>query len=171
MLTPARGLNLIVNAVKYCDEHMPGEVEFSVASLLDREKTLKPLKESDSVAYLGSLEQVESLAQYCRSHCVLTLYDPKFEINRFAVSNKWGDAVFMETPIIVNRGVVTAARLVKAGAAIEMDFREGSLEKLLIEMIKNPEILKTAKFNVKKLSTQHSLYDEVIVRLFSKFMI
>jgi len=162
MLTPTRGLNILSKLVKYCDEELDGKVSFHLATMIDRPEALEPFLKSQNVEYLGRLTQTESLAQYLRSHGVITLYDPSIEINRYAASNKWGDAIFTQTPIIVNKGIHTAQGLVKNGVAFEVDYSFEGLRDLVLDLIEHPQKLKKTQKNIAEYSKNFKYYDELV---------
>lgn len=74
--------------------------------------------------YLGELPQHQALAWYGACDAVLTYYDPSVQINRMAESNKWGDALLLGCPIIVNSEVQTARKLVEGGAALSVNYSD-----------------------------------------------
>lgn len=76
----------------------------------------------DNVVSLGEVSNANALATYLASDYVFTYYKPNTVINRFAQSNKWGDAVKTSVGVIVNSEVETAEYLRKAGAAISVAY-------------------------------------------------
>lgn len=85
---------------------------------------------------LGTIPQMHSLAQTRAADVVLTLYDPRREINRFAASNKWGDCLAMGTPFIANREVESSRVSLYSGVANFVQF--GDSEALLALMLNPP---------------------------------
>ena len=75
-----------------------------------------------NVVSLGEVSNANALATYLASDYVFTYYQPDTIINRFAQSNKWGDAVKTSVGVIVNSEVETAEYLRKAGAAISVAY-------------------------------------------------
>lgn len=118
--------------------------------------------------YLGELGQRDALAWYDACDAVLTYYDPSVPINRKAESNKWGDAIFFDCPIIVNSEVETAARLVDAGAAISVPYSdvEGLLD--LIQDISPKGPLRTRTQDaVSRLKKEYPVFDQQFKGIFS----
>lgn len=118
----------------------------------------------ENVLYVGELSSIDALSLYRVSDFVLTYYDPAIYINRFAESNKWGDAIEMNTPIIVNSEVVTAKFIKDNGCCISVPYNE---TKELIIQINN-----TNTFYLRErmafLSNQIKCFEEQLRTLFSK---
>ncbi len=127
---------------------------------------------ADNVVNLGWLPQVRALAQYRVSDVVLTFCDtsavPSY---RFAWPNKWGDAISMATPIIVNPDMVTARSLLDEGVAIACPFGDGAaLAALLIELRDDPERLNQARAAFQNVRSQFVPYDEAIEPVLSSLL-
>ncbi|MDA0129878.1 hypothetical protein OH458_17540 [Vibrio sp. MarTm2] len=78
----------------------------------------------NGVKYVGEISQKECLSYYYISNYIYTYYDPSLEINRFAMSNKWGDAFFTNTPIIVNSEVKYSNVIVDNGLGISFKYSD-----------------------------------------------
>jgi glycosyltransferase involved in cell wall biosynthesis len=66
------------------------------------DKVALSLCKCSGVEYLGEIDQAELFQQLVRVNCLVALYDPRSEINRFAASNKLYDALMLGKPIIVS---------------------------------------------------------------------
>jgi glycosyltransferase involved in cell wall biosynthesis len=77
-----------------------------------------------NVRFMGELSTEQALALYPACDAVLTYYDPAVPINRQAESNKWGDAIFLGRPFIVNSEVETAAPLVAQGFGFAVPYHD-----------------------------------------------
>jgi len=121
-----------------------------------------------NVFYLGELENHVSLALYKISNYVFTYYDPKQVINRYAESNKWGDALIMGTPIIVNKEVVTAKSLIDSGCAITFRYKdEGALLEFLGDSISARRVSEEVKEKVLAQRVGMLSYDQALRTIYS----
>ena len=73
----------------------------------------------------GEVEYERALSLYRVSDFVVTLYDPALEINRYAISNKWGDALYFGVRPVVNFEVKTAAFM--ESILLRVDYRDSIL--------------------------------------------
>lgn len=96
-------------------------VAFLLVGKIDCEEA-EEMTRLDNVVSLGEVSNASALATYLASDYVFTYYKPNTVINRFAQSNKWGDAVKTSVGVIVNSEVETAEYLRKAGAAISVAY-------------------------------------------------
>lgn len=154
-LDDSRGLSLVKRAAEILLDRGVDNIVFDVAvgRLTGDGKEFLSLS---NVCYLGSLTHIESLAHYRQVDVVVTFYDPKSEINRFALPNKWGDAIAMGTPVIVNRGVRTAQPLVSAGAAFLVDFYSPEeLADLLIDLAADESRVSFARDAIKNIAPNY----------------
>ncbi len=103
-LGSGRGMDL---ALTLSNEIEDSQFRILLAGRLDCEDARK-LSTKSNVRYVGEVSNSEALSLYFNSDYVLTYYNPNSEVNRFAESNKWGDAVKTNTGIIVNSEVITA---------------------------------------------------------------
>lgn len=130
-----------------------------LAGKLDCENAIE-LSKQDNVLYLGEISNSEALASYYCSDFVLTYYNPSSQINCFAESNKWGDALKTVTGIIVNKEIKTANYLREYGAAVSFGYYDtDSLVNFMREMLK-PENKALIKINVKILSGKYGCFEE-----------
>ncbi len=166
-LDPTRGLTLIDDAVAELTKRGRTDITFKVAV---GNLTAEPpaFFSRENVNYLGSLTHLQSMAEYKTSDAVLTFYDPAIRINRFAIPNKWGDAIAMGTPVIVNEGVQTAAPLLEVGAAFTVPFDEPmALADLLCHLADNPAAVKTARKAASSLRSRYVYFDEAMAPVIS----
>jgi glycosyltransferase involved in cell wall biosynthesis len=120
LLTKSRGLSSIARAASQLCNSNP-EINFIVASK-GHDLSAEQFFSLSNVNYLGELSPNEALSYYPISDVVLTLYDPCIEINRYAMPNKWGDALCFGTKIIVNKHTFTAKSIVELGLAEEVTY-------------------------------------------------
>jgi len=161
-LDPTRGLTLIDGAVSELAARGRKDIAFKVAV---GNLTAEPpaFFSHETVDYLGSLTHLESMAEYKTSDAVLTFYDPAIRINRFAIPNKWGDAIAMGTPVIVNEGVQTAGPLLDVGAAFTVPFNDPkALADLLCGLADNPAKVETARDAILGLRARYVYFDEAM---------
>lgn len=161
-LDPTRGLTLIDGAVEELSKRGRSDIHFKVAV---GNLTAEPpaFFSHENVNYLGSLTHLKSMAEYKTSDAVLTFYDPAIRINRFAIPNKWGDAIAMGTPVIVNEGVQTAAPLLDIKAAFATPFDNPiALADLLCELADNPAKVKAARKAILSLRARFVYFDEAM---------
>ncbi|OKY26755.1 MULTISPECIES: glycosyltransferase family protein [Thalassotalea] len=118
-----RGMNA---ALYIANKFQSDEIKFIVAGKVDC-KAAQELISLDNVSYLGKVSNAMALASYFSSDYVLTYYDPAIEINKFAQSNKWGDALSTNTNIIVNSEVKTAKSLRKYPGTIMVPYHDTDL--------------------------------------------
>jgi len=161
-LEPTRGLTFIDGAVSELAARGRNDIAFKVAV---GNLTAEPpaFFSHPFVNYLGSLTHLQSMAEYKSADVVLTFYDPKIRINRFAIPNKWGDAIAMGTPVILNDGIETAAPLTEIGAAFSVPFDvPDALADLLCELADNPDKIETARTAIKSLRARYIYFDEAM---------
>jgi glycosyltransferase involved in cell wall biosynthesis len=72
----------------------------------------------------GRLPQEDAARLTSTCDVVFTFYDPSVPINRLAASNKWGDALAVGLPIVVNSEVVKSAWLEREGVACRVAFQD-----------------------------------------------
>lgn len=138
---------------------------------IDKFGFLAGLERVPFVNNLGYLTHVNSLAQYLANDVVVTFYDPAIRINRFALPNKWGDAIVMGTPIILNEGIKTAAPLITAGVAFTVPFDSpDSLVVLLRDLQRDGNRLSAAKTAIANIKNNYKPFDESIVPVMNTFL-
>jgi len=170
-LDPTRGLALIDAAADILTARGNTDIQFNVAvgNLTDKNTSFFS---RSNVNHLGSLTHIDSLKQYGVNDVVVTFYDPTIRINQYAIPNKWGDAVAMTTPIIVNEGVKTAQHLHDVGAAFEVPFQSPeALADLLVMLSKHPEKLKQARIAIQKLGPEYQPFNEMMAPVLERFLI
>lgn len=157
----------ITNALKLANLLKMSKVKFILAGKLDCPDA-KALSELESVTYIGNVSNSEALSTYFMSDLVFTYYDPSQEINTFAESNKWGDAVRLGNGVIVNSEVVTAKPLIDAGAAISIPYHDVDLlSETIIKLISNNDELTRIKENAKKVPEYQDFFEDRISELLS----
>ncbi|PHS07665.1 MAG: hypothetical protein COA88_08180 [Kordia sp.] len=132
-------------------------------------KAAEELSEHKNVIYKGKLSNAETLANYFLSDLVLTFYDPKLEINQYAESNKWGDAIKTGIGIIVNKEVKPAKFIEENNLGVIVPYNDidelvSEVQKLLINGTKLSEL----KSNAKQYSYIMPYYDDQLKKLFKK---
>jgi len=120
-------------------------IRFILAGRIDNQESER-LCALGTVDCLGKVSQPAAIAWYRAADLVATFYDPAQPINRYAASNKWGDAVFTATGIIMNEEVVTGRPLVEAGAALALRYGDvDALEAALVSLAEDPARLDALK--------------------------
>lgn len=171
-LNKSRGLDLIDRAATMLEQENCKDIVFNVAINTGRttDDQLRFLEHSN-VNNLGYLTHVNSLAQYLANDVVVTFYDPAIRINRFALPNKWGDAIVMGTPIILNEGIETAAPLITAGVAFTVPFDSpDALVVLLRDLQRDGNRLSAAKTAIANIKNDYKPFDESIVPVMNTFL-
>ncbi len=159
-LGETRGLPILLESALTLSENT--EISFVAAGRMDGAAS-KKFTSLPNVCYIGEVSGACSLALYKIADVVVTLYDPKIEINRFAESNKWGDAIATSTPVIVNSEVSTARFLVDSGAAIDIPYSDSSsLTKLLQSLHSHPNQVLDMKKRIRALATELKPFDRVM---------
>ena len=139
-----RGAPIFLEALELAAERGL-DLHLVIAGRVDGDAAPK-LIDHPMVTFRGEVGQHEALVWYIVCDAVLTFYDPAIEINRMAESNKWGDAVFFNCPIIVNSEVETASPFVEVGAAFAIPYHETRLlVDLFSRMIETPEMINKAR--------------------------
>jgi len=168
-LNNSRGLALIDGAAERLDREGEQKVVFNVAvgRVTGPEKGFLS---RGNVNHLGSLTHTQSLAEYLANDVVLTFYDPAVRVNRYALPNKWGDAVAMGTPIILNEGIRTARVLVASGAAFVVPFDDPvALATLLRTLHSDPDRLASARAAIAGMADAYVPFDEAIRPVMASF--
>lgn len=166
----SRGLNLLDCVAETLDLEGNSDIVFNVAAGRITGDASRFLKRS-CVRYLGSLSQIDSLAQYPVNDVVVTFYDPSVRINRYALPNKWGDAMAMGTPVICNTGILTAEPLLASGAAFGVSFENADdLVNLLKDLSLNYNRLEEAKISITVLGRQQTYFEKSMTPVLSAFL-
>lgn len=164
-----RGGPIFVKALDIADErgldlHMliAGRVEGEAASRL---------VSHPYVTFFGELSQREALAWYTVCDAVLTYYDPAIPINRKAESNKWGDSMYFDCPIIVNSEVETMQHFIEAGAAFGVPYYDATaLVALWERMLATPDVLIEAKNALGKFKDDYPIFDTQFDMILNRLM-
>lgn len=154
-LTDTRGMEQVSELAKHKD------LGILIAGRIDSNYILNILDLSN-VLYLGEVSSVEALSLYLYSDFVLTYYDPDIPINILAESNKWGDAIEMKTPIIINSEVITGGFLHQANVCISNPYSD---TESLYSKILNTNLV-SLKENINRLSNDIGFFDEQLESLF-----
>lgn len=123
LLEGMRGVDTLISVVGMLDQWNDRRVSFLVAGAV-RGELAKQFIQLERVRYLGKLETAQALACYEVSDFVATYYSPKLEINRYAESNKWGDALKMGCAVIVNSEVKTSMFLKEIGCVYDFPYAD-----------------------------------------------
>ncbi|CAE6483299.1 conserved hypothetical protein [Nitrosomonas nitrosa] len=169
-LNKSRGLELIDRAAEILEEKGCGDIIFNVAIGRMADTPSNFLKRCN-VNHLGYLTHTASLAQYIANDVVITFYDPMIRINRYALPNKWGDAIVMGTPVILNEGIETAAPLMAAGMAFTVPFDDpDALVKLLLDLQHDHSQLVRARAAITNIKGDYKPFDEAIIPVMTNFL-
>jgi len=127
------------------------------------------LAEHKNVIYKGKLSNAETLANYFLSDLVFTYYDPKLEINQYAESNKWGDAIKTNIGIIVNEEVKSAKFIKenKLGIIVPYNDTEALINEIQA-LLADDAKLATLKSNSEQYSYIMPYYEDQLKELFKK---
>lgn len=161
-LGDGRGMSVALKLATALKNH---PVKFILSGRLDCPDA-ELLSKLDNVDYFGSISNAEALATYFMTDFVFTYYDPSKEINLFAESNKWGDAVNLNNIIIVNNEVVTARSLINSGATVSHSYCDvDSLIKSIVFFLSNPDELEKMKAGLNNLSAYKCFFESRIESL------
>lgn len=163
-LSRSRGICI---ALKVCDSLKDDNIGFIMAGKLDCEEAIA-LSQRDNVQYLGEVSNEEALASYYASDLVFTYYDPISEINRYAASNKWGEALKTGVGILVNKEVISAQKLIDQEVAIGLAYHD--LEGLIAEiktLSANRDALEAIKKKALELGKDIPYFDSNIRKIFA----
>lgn len=162
-----RGMDTLQRMLAQLDT---GDVAVLLAGKIDCEGARK-LSEMEHCYYLGEVTNEEALATYYISDFVFTYYDTKYPINRFAESNKWGDAIYTNTAILVNREVETARFLFEKGVVKSLTYSdEKEIINFINKCISNPSVLMEQKACVGSLLGQYMDFDISVDMLFKRLL-
>jgi glycosyltransferase involved in cell wall biosynthesis len=169
-LDSTRGLDLIDQVAEILERGNGNNIVFNVAVGRVTGELTKFLQRSN-VNYLGSLTHIQSLAQYPANDVVVTFYDPAININRYALPNKWGDAIAMGTPIVLNEEIRTAKPLITCGAAFTVPFNDPeALALLLRNLCQDSDLLDTARIAITSISDSYKPFGEAINPVMEAFL-
>ncbi|ELR63772.1 hypothetical protein C942_03441 [Photobacterium marinum] len=102
-MSERRGIDFILNTIEKC-ENMKLPIHFIVAGSGD-DRVINRLELFKSVSYIGCVSNADALAIYYVMDLLLSFYDPVYEIHQRAEPNKWYDALFTSTNVIVNNDI------------------------------------------------------------------
>ncbi|WAG26818.1 hypothetical protein EEA47_10935 [Vibrio alginolyticus] len=163
-LGAGRGMSVILDLAKELESY---PVYFILAGKLDCQEALE-LSQLDKVRYIGSVTNSEALSTYLNSDLVFTYYDPKVEINRYAESNKWGDAIKFNNGIIVNSEVITAKRLIEEQVTISCNYNDlDGLKLSILSLLENPQRLQSIKDRLGNIEEYNGYFEDKLALLFS----
>lgn len=169
-LDRTRGLDLIDQVAEILEQGNCKDIVFNVAIGRVTGELTKFLHHSN-VNHLGSLTHTQSLAQYPANDVVVTFYDPAIRINRYALPNKWGDAIAMNTPIVLNEEIRTAKPLITCGAALTVPFNDpATLAALLRDLCYDKKLLTAARVAITSISKNYKPFDEAIDPVMTTFL-
>lgn len=121
------------------------------------------------VTYVGQIPQNQALSWYLATDLLLTFYDPSVPINRKAESNKWGDAVYFDTPFVVNIEVTTAEDYLSRGAAFSVPYADSEkLFNLIEELVRTPEKQLNAIRQISTFKSSLPLFDDGLEHILQK---
>lgn len=162
-LSLSRGLG---NILKIRDLMKDENICFIMSGKLDCDEAIL-LSKKPNVQYLGVVSNEEALASYYASDFVFTYYDPSSEINRYAASNKWGDALKTGVGIIVNKEVVSSKELIELDVAIGFDYHDidGLMAYLKSIIHDKDNSLFVLKNNAKQLGNEYIYFDSNIKKV------
>ncbi|WP_396956969.1 hypothetical protein [Nitrosomonas sp.] len=171
-LNESRGLKLIDHTAMILDRENCSDIVFNVAINTGRQTSDQlSFLEHRNVNNLGYLTHAQSLAQYLANDVVVTFYDPAIRINRYALPNKWGDAIVMGTPIVLNEGIETAAPLISAGVAFTVPFDDpGAFASLLRDFHRDDNQLIAARATIVDIKDNYKPFDEAIIPVMDAFI-
>ncbi|MFI3246852.1 MAG: hypothetical protein R3Y10_10290 [Ferrimonas sp.] len=143
-LSDNRGIKLLYEVVKNFSKedvlvYMSGKLSSSYAN---------KLSELSNVIYLGHVSNHVTIASCFASDFVFTFYDPSVEINRYAESNKWGDAIMTNCGILSNSEIISVKKYVDSKVAITSDYNCDSLYDLIVKLTTNDFLKDKIKENV-----------------------
>lgn len=148
-------------------EHFNNVNDFHIILVgkLDGEAS-KLLSERNNVTYLGEVSNFEALSTYFASDFVFTYYDPANEINLYAESNKWGDALATGTGIIVNREVKTAKHLITNPNTISVPYDDtDSLITMISQYIAEKKVNKLTASRKNSTQNNHDYFENSLKKL------
>lgn len=140
-LSDNRGISLLYSVVKNFSKD---DVLVYMSGKLSSDAADKLSKLPNSI-YLGHVSNHVTIASCFASDFVFTFYDPSIEINRYAESNKWGDAIMTNCGIISNSELATVQKYVESKVAITSDYSYDSLYELIVKLINNESLKEKTK--------------------------
>ncbi|UOU96709.1 hypothetical protein MUU74_09380 [Chryseobacterium daecheongense] len=159
-LGEGRGMHVILQIAKVLKE----DVSIILVGKIDCEAALE-LSKMENVQYLGEVSNDKALETYLASDFVFTYYDPQHEINKYAESNKWGDAIKLGVGIIVNEEVLTANYLNKANVTISVPYDDVlQLTDRLSDIVNNNK-KREYKSNIQSLSNKYGDFEEQLSKI------
>lgn len=162
-LGKGRGMNI---ALKLYEALEDLDVGFILAGKLDCEDAIS-LSLKKKVQYIGKVTNAEALASFFASDFVFTYYDPAIKINRFAASNKWGDAIKTGVGIIVNNEVITAKHLMDKNITIVHPYSDyNGLANDIRELFNNVNKIEFIKKNIDLFQDSIPYFEEQLNILF-----
>jgi len=124
-------------------------------------KAAEQLSEQDNVTYLGFVSNAHALASYFASDIVFTYFSPTDEVNLYAESNKWGDAIKTGCAIFVNSEVKSAQYLRDHDAALSLGYsNHAELINKIQAMLESPEKLYKLKKNVIAMESSYPFFED-----------
>lgn len=114
-----------------------------------------------NVQYFGEVPNASALSLYRAADLVMTFYDPRIRINRYAEPNKWGDCVSQQIPFLVNEEIETARPYIEEGAAVTVPYSDlAKAVACVTELIETPEITRRAKRCIAEMRSSMPSFDD-----------
>lgn len=153
-----RGASLMDDLARHFERDP--RLRFIAAGRLTGDAAQRFVKRSN-VEYFGEVTNAEALSLYRCADLVMTFYNPRIRINRYAEPNKWGDCVSQSVPFLVNEEIKTAQPYIDAGAAITIPYNDLPTSVSRIgTLIENPSEIQRARDSISKMQAEQQSFDE-----------
>ena len=147
-LSSTRGIDTLMRTIDLLGKRHV-EVRVLVAGRLACDDASR-LVAMDRVEHLGMLTNDEALATYYRSDLAFAYYDPAYEINRRAESQKWTDCWATDTPFVTNVEVTTLREYLERDACFALPYDDADgLARLIEELVQDRSRLEAVRNNLK----------------------
>jgi glycosyltransferase involved in cell wall biosynthesis len=133
-LSETRGISLLLDAARQI-----GNVRIVVAGNPVQQSIKDKLLSTPGVEFCGQVSWEHSAELAAGCDLIFTFYDPDFECNVRAASQKWFESLMVGRPILCNREIVNAAWIEKFGIGFLSDYSVADLARTLEAIGKDRE--------------------------------
>jgi len=169
-----QGLDLVIRALPAIVKRIP-EFQFRIIGsgryIHHLKKLVRSSSMNDHVQFLGFIADKKRVDELISSATIgVALYHPESLIGRFADPSRAKRYIGCGVPVIMDRVTEFASEVERKGAGIIIDYDQRELEKTVLELLMNEEVLRTLKANVCHLASELS-WERVLDDAFRKTFI
>ncbi|WP_164985280.1 glycosyltransferase [Ammoniphilus sp. CFH 90114] len=132
-------------------------VTLNIAGMGKLEQYVKEASiEYENINYFGMIDYTDALKLYSDTDYMFAIYDPRVPNHRYSAPNKVYEAMILGKPIIVAKGTGIDQIVSTNKIGITIDYSIEAFEKVLTDIISNPDLMVSMANNSKKVYVKYS---------------